>query len=139
MVNFKAGKYYVGDPCYVISDEHWDELGEQTNWFQNNDSFKFKGNTCFTCGTAYGDGTYYDYEGREYGVDAGLIGVVPFKCIDDNFKGEGGQIIEFNEDFQAYEQDGTFFIGDITIETGDLDEESEWEDEKDNDDSEDKE
>jgi hypothetical protein len=126
-VNFKAGKYYVGDLCYVINDKHWDEIGEKTDWFQNGESFEFKGKTVFVSHTAYGDGLYYDGKGREYSVDAGLIGVIPFDIIDENEKGKGGKVIEFKKDFKAYEKDGKFFIGDFIIDTKEEDEEDEEE------------
>lgn len=132
-VSFTKGKYYVGDPCYVISDEHWDELLDKTNFFEDGE-FKFKGATCFTANTAFGDGTYEDQEGREYCVDAGLIGVIPFEVLDENFEGSGGQIIEFDEEFTASETDGSFFIGDIVIITGDSDDDDEEFDEEFNDD-----
>jgi len=122
MVNFKAGKYYVGDLCYVINETNWDELLDTTNYFEGG-SFIFKDKEGFVANTAYGDGRYYDDEGREYCVDAGLIGVIPFEIIDDNFEGKGGQIIEFTHDFNAYEENGTFFIDDFEICTKEEEEE----------------
>jgi len=131
-VNFKAGKYYVGDLCYVINDKHWDELGEKTNWFQNDEQFEFKGKTIFVSHTAYGDGRFNDYQGREYFVDAGLIGVIPFDIIDNNEIGDGGQIIEFEKDFYASCSDkGIFKIGNITIDTSNEDEEEDEEEDYD--------
>ncbi len=122
-VEFKAGRYYVGDLCYVINDEHWDELGEKTNWFQDSDSFEFKGKTVFIAGTAYGDGTYSDNCGLDYSVDAGVIGCIPYEIIDNNFEGEGGQILDFEKNFIAYEEGGTFYFGNREIYTKDFDEE----------------
>lgn len=138
-VNFKAGKYYVGDLCYVINNEHWQEILNRTNFFGNfgDESFEFKGKICFISSTANGDGRFYDYEDREYSVDAGDIGVMPFDIIDDNFKGKGGQIIEFENDFIASCTDkGMFKIGDIRIDTDDFaeddeDDEEDWNDNKD--------
>ena len=131
-VIFKAGKYYVGDLCYVINDKHWDELGEKTNWFQNDEQFEFKGKTVFVSHTAYGDGRFNDYQGREYFVDAGLIGVIPFDIIDDGKTGNGGQIIEFEKDFYASCSDkGIFKIGNITIDTSNEDEEEDEEEDYD--------
>jgi len=125
-VKFKAGTYYVGDLCYVINDQNWEVLGEKTHWFQDDDKFEFKGREVFVSSTAYGDGLFRDYQDREYSVDAGLIGVIPFDIIDDNKTGSGGQIIVFENDFSASCSDkGIFKIGDITIDTSN-DEDEDW-------------
>lgn len=133
-VLFSKGKYYIGDPCYVISNKNWDKLIEETNHFAN-EEFKFKGKTCFAAGTAFGDGTYYDEEGREYCVDSGLIGVIPFEILDINTEGRGGQIVEFEEDFLASVENGTFRFGNITIVTDDScdncdDDDEDWSDDE---------
>jgi hypothetical protein len=131
--NFKAGKYYVGDLCYVVNDNNWDKLLDDTDYFGNND-LKFKDEVIFASNTAYGDGTYYDNKGRKYSVDAGLIGVMPFGVIDENEIGKGGQIIEFEKDFKAYEEDGKFYIDDFIIDTKEDEEENEeedWDDDED--------
>jgi hypothetical protein len=142
MKQFKAGKYYVGDPCYVFTDKEWDELIEQTYCFgiqydkmpegyEDTNVYNYKGMDFFTDGTAYGDGSYYDNEGRVYGVDAGLIGIVPFEILSTD--GDGGQIIEFEKDFRVYSSgDGIFYFGNITIDTknDDEDEDDDWEDDE---------
>ena len=75
------------------------------------------GMTCFAASTAYGDGVYFDKERREYSVDAGLLGIIPLEALDLNFEGDGGQIIEFDEDFTVSEEDGVFTFGDVVINT----------------------
>lgn len=133
MKKFKAGKYYVGDPCYVISDENWMPLLESTKYFENENQ-EYKGQQIFTEGTAHGDGCFTDNFGREYGVDAGLIGIIPFEVIDDNRTGDGGQIIEFEKDFEVYTSElGIFHFGDIVIDTAEEDYEEdneEWEEDE---------
>ena len=142
MEKFKAGKYYVGDPCYVFTDKEWDELIEQTYCFGceiknipegylNTGVYNYKGMKFFADGTAYGDGCFYDNHDREYGVDAGLIGIVPFEILSTG--GSGGQIIEFEQDFYVSAEGGIFHFGDITINTKDDEdtEEDEWEDDED--------
>ena len=119
-MRFSPGKYYVGDLCYVLGDR-WDEFCELT--IKGNEcldgGFIMSDNTRFwTHGTAYGDGTYRDNFGREYGVDAGIIGVVSIDQIDDDPSCiEGGQVIEFDREFEPYYADGMFFIGNIQIDT----------------------
>ena len=133
---FPAGKYYVGDLCYVMHDE-WDEVcgkffegrddhGCNQGVFQLKDGRKFA-----SFNTKWGDGVYFDQGGEEYGVDAGLIGCISLNDIDLNADGNstlGGQIIQFDSDFtvsggEIYESrrdwDGVIRIGHIVIKTDD--------------------
>ena len=136
---FPAGKYYVGDLCYVMHDE-WDEVcgkffegrddhGCNQGVFQLKDGRKFA-----SFNTKWGDGVYFDQDGEEYGVDAGLIGCISLNDIDLNADGNstlGGQIIQFDSDFtvsggEIYESrrdwDGVIRIGHIVINTDDYEE-----------------
>lgn len=124
----KAGTYYVGDLCYVMH-EVWNEFCDITipenvcldGEFTLKDGRKFA-----TYGTEYGDGVYYDNSGREYGVDAGLIGCILLSDIDlgvieNDIK--GGNVIEFKEDFETYEDCGSIVFGDVYVETNQDEEE----------------
>lgn len=138
---FPAGKYYVGDLCYVMHNE-WDEVcvkffegrddhGCNQGVFQLKDGRKFA-----SLNTKWGDGGYKDQYGRNYDVDAGLIGCIAIKDIDldssDNST-RGGQIIEFDRDFEVHggtglsrsEWDGVIRIGNVTIKTDEEEEEYE--------------
>ena len=78
----KAGKYYIGDLCYVMHPE-WDEFCSLTINGHNvlDGEFNLKDGRRFaTFTTKWGDGTYKDEQGRSYGVDAGLIGCI---AVDD--------------------------------------------------------
>ncbi len=122
-MNFKAGKYYVGDPCYVIANHEWIPLLNHNNYFSVN-TFEWKGFLMFGASTMFGDGCFEDDCGREYGVDSGTIGIVPYEYITEFGSIHGGNVIEFDEDFDVSVEDGVFFIGDIVINTsGDTDEE----------------
>ena len=118
-----AGKYYIGDLCYVMHPE-WDEFCAIT----------IKGRECLdgeftladgrrfaTYGTAYGDGCYPCSDGSELGVDAGLIGCIRVEditvCKENDTK--LGTIVEFTAPFTTSERDGTIRFGHITVETGD--------------------
>lgn len=129
---FPAGKYYIGDPCYLISkDEDWKKVGEDTGWFgfdsvapgYDDGIFQWNGRTCFASGTAYGDGLYYvtpheEYGDYEIGVDAGLIGIIPYKNDKlDNFAPVLSMIVDFEKDFEVWEKDGIFHFGKIKINT----------------------
>lgn len=128
-----AGKYYVGDLCYVMHKE-WDEVcglffKDRDDHGCNEGEFNLKDGRRFASfNTKYGDGGYWDQFGNEYGVDAGLIGCIALDDIDltsgDNFT-SGGQIIEFKNDFSVsgsqglsrQDWDGVIRIGHIVINT----------------------
>ena len=124
-----AGRYYVGDLCYVMTDKEWDQFC----------SITIKGNQCLdgefempdgrkfaTYGTAWGDGCYRDQYGNEYAVDAGLIGCIRVEDIRaekyDKIE-DLGTIHEFTSDFVTSggrgdrSWEGTIQFGRIAIET----------------------
>jgi len=126
-ITFDAGRYYIGDPCYVVTDdEEWEEIGAQTGWFgsepfagYDENLFLKKGKECWAESTAWGDGCYQGSDGGEYWVDAGLIGIVPVEAIDDDvpdFRG-GYAYHTFDKPFEVWYNDGVFHFGDITIDT----------------------
>ena len=130
---FPAGKYYVGDLCYVMHDE-WDEVcglffKDREDQGCNEGVFTLKDGRRFASfNTKFGDGCYFDQYGNEYGVDAGLIGCIAMNDIDLNADGNftsGGQIIQFDLDFTVSgsqglsrrDWDGVINIGHIVIKT----------------------
>jgi len=132
-----AGKYYVGDLCYVLNDE-WDEVCElmfagRKNGGCNQGEFNLKDGRRFALySTAYGDGTYVDNLGNEYFVDAGCIGCI---LLDDINLGNdrnkesigGGNIISFEKDFNTSTDGENLTFGHVTVMTGDYDAEPEEE------------
>ena len=71
---FQAGKYYIGDLCYVMH-EKWTEFCHSTD--NEGTLQKLSDNRSFWWhSTAYGDGNFNDQLGNEYPVDAGLIGII---------------------------------------------------------------
>jgi len=117
-----AGKYYIGDPCYVFSDETWDILCDKhLDSMSTGEIFEHNGQQLWSHGTAYGDGVYSDQNGTEYGVDAGLLGIVPIALIEDPAGEELGTMLEFPRSVVVSYDNGTFYIGNITIKTGDDD------------------
>lgn len=68
---FKAGTYFIGDPCYALRDDLYEKWGKDNNYDDGNYDYFAVGST------ANGDGTYQDiYSNTEFGVDAGILGVV---------------------------------------------------------------
>lgn len=125
----KAGKYYIGDLCYVLHDE-WNEVCSLTikpglNRPLNGE-FNLKDGRRFAIyGTAYGDGTYLDEEGRSYNVDSGSIGCIPLDAIDQtnprNFLA-GGRVVEFVQDFDTFGVGGVLRFGTVVIDTAGVEE-----------------
>jgi len=114
------GTYWIGDPCYAIDDTAtpglWIELLESAG--EDWGSKRILETTGFTAsGTASGDGTYEDQQGRTYPVDAGLIGATP--ATPGAETPWGMTEVTIDTDFTvAYDEDGgTITIGPVTIET----------------------
>ena len=105
-MSMPAGKYYIGDLCYVMTDEEWKEICSITisgqkvidGEFQLSDGRRFA-----TYSTAFGDGVYHDQYGHSYSVDAGLIGCIKLEDIKyvDNYDQflDIGAIMEFDNSF----------------------------------------
>jgi hypothetical protein len=121
----KAGKYYIGDLCYVMHDQ-WDEFCDITidDRVCKEGEFRLKNGTNFaTYGTQYGDGTFYDQNKYEYGVDAGLLGCIRVEDIDDpegiERMEELGHVYTFDRPFRTGRtSDGTIYFGHVRIPTG---------------------
>jgi hypothetical protein len=118
----QPGKYYIGDLCYVMHGE-WDEFCKLTivgdkvldGEFNLADGRRF---ATFT--TAWGDGNYFDQNGKSYDVDAGLIGCIRLADIDlTNPENSliGGNIVEFVQPFSTFSAGGEIRIGNVLINT----------------------
>lgn len=125
-----AGRYYIGDLCYVMTDDEWKEFCNITlkdnrvldGEFQLPDGRRFA-----TYSTAHGDGTYYDQYGHSYSVDAGLIGCI----LESDIKAEKyenlldlGAIVDMNTPFvtsggryDSGDWEGVIQFGTFMIET----------------------
>ena len=118
------GEYYVGDPCYAFSnDARWMGWLEAANYTEPRIRILYatlQGQPVVGVNTAHGDGAYTGSDGFEYGVDAGLIGVVPVSVAEDNALWAMRKVT-FDSDFDISwdDEEGTITIGDITIPTDD--------------------
>ena len=128
----KSGTYYVGDLCYVLHDE-WDEVCEliiKDNVCLDGEFTLKDGRRFAIYGTAYGDGTYLDQSGNEYGVDAGSIGCILLSDINLESEGNfltGGNIVPFESDFRTDEEDGRIMFGSLIIDTDPVYDKEEYE------------
>lgn len=129
----KAGKYYVGDLCYVMHPE-WDELCDlffagRADHGCNQGEFTLKdGRQIASFNTSWGDGTYESNVGTTHCVDSGSIGCIRVEDIRDNTydKIESlGAIVDFEDDFEVYSKNGVIVIGHVRIDTEWTDEEEE--------------
>ena len=117
-----AGRYYIGDLCYVMHPE-WDEFCKiTTSWYGclEGEFTLADGRRFATYGTAWGDGEYCDENGRKYSVDAGLIGCILVDDIRDDSHTDLehlGNIVEFNTPFYTGNQDGVIQFGSVLIDT----------------------
>lgn len=121
-----AGKYWVGDLCYVMHPQ-WRECCDlffppgQDNYRGNQGVFKLANGVRFALfSTAYGDGCYEDTKGREYPVDAGSIGCIRVEDIADDSESfwlEGGNIIDFEHDFEVGSDGKELRFGHVRIDT----------------------
>lgn len=130
---FPAGKYYIGDLCYVLGEENY-----ESTVCDGADGFHTNGKHVIGYfGTAYGDGCYQDTKGRSYGVDAGIIGIAPAALLE-KIKGkdeEAWGVLTFENEFVfGCTPDHTFYVRDAAkpensfeIPTGEEEEEEEEE------------
>ncbi len=113
-----AGTYWVGDPCYVFTDEEWDTVLDVTDCFEREEA-TINGHRFAATATVYGDGCYESNVGFMFGVDAGLIGAVPVELVTMEVDENSSLKVTFDRPFRVYRDSrGTIHIGHIEIETG---------------------
>ena len=126
-----AGKYFVGDLCYVFSDTEWDEVCGiiiQGNNVIDGEFNLSDGRRFAMHSTAYGDGVYGDETGHNcYPVDSGSIGCILVDSIknqNDVYKKELGAVIDFPNPFETGGENktGIIFFGSTRIMTGEEEE-----------------
>jgi len=106
---FPAGKYYIGDLCYVLDDEIYDAVVcNGGDGFFNNGK-----HTAGHFSTAIGDGSYEGTNGKTYNVDAGIIGIVPAELMKDAMDKEAWGVLTFHNEFKfGCTHDATFYVKD---------------------------
>lgn len=119
-VEVPAGTYQLGDPCYTVPDDAWMPLLESCGYFEDSPIGTLPdGTKVLGFSTQYGDGSYRDNRGNSYGVDAGMIGLVPVP--DDTPLGprNDGMVVKFNKPTVCHRNpNGTLQFGNIVIKTG---------------------
>jgi len=131
----QAGKYYIGDLCYVMHDA-WDEFCNLTiNGHDVLDGeFNLKDGRRFaTYTTMYGDGVYRSNIGTNHMVDAGLIGCIRVDDINDDTYQDLtrlGAVVEFDTPFETWSVEGTIHFGHVRIDTADGEEDYDYSDDE---------
>lgn len=103
-----AQGFYIGDICYVLDDEVyygvWGKNGYVDGQYKADNGYAFA-----VASTMYGDGCYDDDDGNVYGVDAGVLGIVPLELVSDVEKArEDGLVVECNGEATMYAREGDF-------------------------------
>lgn len=133
--SFEPGTYWIGDLCYVLQADEWDDLMTLTRparllqattpgyrKSQEETVVELRGSKLGYCGTAYGDGVYMDEERNLYPVDSGSIGIVPLERVKVSDKilkilDALGRIIQMTESFSIENQHGRLRFGNVFIDT----------------------
>lgn len=107
---FPPGKYFIGDLCYALSDELYENVFggfdyERGLYKQTNSNHFF-----FVADTYFGDGLYRGSDGKEFGVDAGVISILPEATMTKN---DGGHIYNFKDPVKC-----TFYNGKFSFQSG---------------------
>ena len=111
MHSFPAGKYYLGDPCYALSDDIYDNYWGKAGYATGTMLTPF--GAFIVARTAYGDGEYTDGSGSMYPVDSGTIALIPWSMcekMNEDQANRCGRVLVFREDGTFEEEDGVFNI-----------------------------
>lgn len=111
-VNLAAGRYFIGDPCYVIRDKNWDEV---CKFDEDGGIYRCLRLPFFMASTAFGDGTYYDQSGHEYGVDSGCLGAVPMEMVDEEGDLCLGRVVDFPAGLYIEYDGRSFDFGSLVV------------------------
>lgn len=118
-----AGRYYVGDLCYVLSDSSWDELctkrfGKERAEDNEGKFILSSGKQLCTFATAYGDGFYPSTIGFYFAVDSGSLGCILESDIEMKWRSDLSTVLDFPTDFLVSYEDGKIRFGKVvTIDT----------------------
>ncbi|EQA7786830.1 hypothetical protein ACX818_001424 [Acinetobacter baumannii] len=125
-------KYIVIDPCYVLTDEVYDKMIDQSIISSQPQLIDLNGDgkPMMVCSTLYGDGYYESNLGVYFPVDSGQIAVIPLELCDsdalnDAWNQQHSFLIEGEINFDYDTLDGTITVNHLEIYTGGLDSDEE--------------
>ena len=102
--------FYIGDICYVLDDVIyygvWGKNGYVDGQYKTDNGYAFA-----VASTMYGDGCYLDEDDNVYGVDAGILGIVPLELVSDIDKAnEYGLVVECKGEAVMNAREGDFYF-----------------------------
>jgi len=103
-----AGTYYIGDLCYALSDDIYDNIFGGTGYCSGIYEEKATKRVFLVSNTAFGDGMYPGSDGKEFGVDAGIIGICSVSLMEKS--GNGGHVYTFKTPVRCKFAAGRFFF-----------------------------
>ena len=102
-IAMKAGKYWLGDPTYLIKEEDmWNAYMDRRSG--NDGEAILFGEKCVIFSTMHGDGIFVSNQGHSVPVDSGTIALFPVSLIGECMTGEwmDNVMVTFDEDFTAF-------------------------------------
>lgn len=106
---FPAGEYYIGDPCYALPIDIYDNVFGGKGFGMGYYSHRQDSDKCFLVGQTYaGDGCYRGTDKNKYIVDSGTIAIMPYSLAKDNLSVKIGTKHTFKEPVHAKMDDGMF-------------------------------
>ena len=121
------GTYYIGDPCYVLSNEDYQTLLNENDLLLKTEVVTFKGKELFILGDGVGDGQFDitdisdDDEDEQWSsfisVDSGCWGVIPVELLindkmTEDMLWKAGMVID---SFDIEDEDGPVKSFDVDV------------------------
>lgn len=131
-VELPPGKYYLGDPCYILSRKDYENVVLGQIFGSRGDGsgkFSLRGKEGVVFSTFYGDGAFA-FDAGYVCVDSGTIGLIPEGLVGKENKDlldSAYYPVEFEESFECKRtSDGTMYFGSFSIETKETEINNDW-------------
>jgi hypothetical protein len=102
-----AGDYYIGDLCYALPSDVYDKIFGGTVYSPGLYQLS-NGGFFLVAHTSCGDGAYKGTNGREYLVDAGIIGIASLNVCRPVADWDAGEVHSFKYPVRCEFKDGLF-------------------------------
>ena len=121
-----CGKTYIGDLCYVLSNNEWREVCNLIRTEGEGYMQLSNGRELFIFSTKYGDGSYFDQNGFEYYVDSGTLGCTHLLPDQDTKMLTEISYICEHQNLWGRQEDSKIYLMDRIIDTDEDFDEDEW-------------
>lgn len=109
IVSINPGKYYLGDPSYVLHSKIYNGIWGNLYNFENG-LFNIHNTHFVVHNTHYGDGTFTDTKKRTYKTITGVISLVNTELIENISNCKYGHIFNFTKTIEFIYDAGIFHI-----------------------------